>query len=364
MVQVIIFGAGKLGLQIKKDLESSKKYEICYFCDNNPKKWDMKLDNVYILPFTQVREMINSEKFNGILVIAARNGLEQIVDQVRNSKIGIKLYGYTQKYLVGKGTEILYEIDYSKPRLLYYEYHVTHHCNLKCKGCGHLSNLVDPEYGNLEKYLQDINRLKELFWGVNVIRLMGGEPLLNENLSQFIIETRKVFPDTDIRVVTNGLLIPVTRDIVFETMSKNAVGFDITQYVPTSQIKEKIEIKCLEKDVQYKFSPLITKFLRRKFIKGNRAANYQTCISPTCHFLMDGKISVCGIPILYEKFSDKIKHKFPITKEDVLDIYDDKLNGFVINDFLSRSIPVCEYCDCVNFEEYAWEGNYPYFMEW
>lgn len=363
MVQVVIFGAGKLGLQLKSELESSKKYEICYFCDNDPKKWDMIFDNVRVLSFAQVQEMINTKKFKGILVVAAHNGIEQIVDQIRNSKIEIKLYGCTQKYLLDKSADVLYELDYSKPRLFYYEYHVAHHCNLKCKGCGHFSNLAEAEYGNLEKYIRDIKRIKELFWGVKRIRLMGGEPLLNGDLPQFIIETRKIFPDANIRVVTNGLLIPVISDTVFKSMRENAVGFDITQYVPTSRIKEKIETKCQGEGVQYIMSPLKTKFLRQKFTKGNGEANYQACISRKCHFLMDGKMSVCGIPILHEKFSDKIKQEFPLHKEDVLNLHDNRLDGFAINDFLSRPVHACEYCNCVDSEEYDWEGNYPYFME-
>lgn len=365
MTEVIVFGAGKLGLYLKRDLENTKKYKVCFFCDNNPRKWDMSFDSVPVISFDKAVSMVTSKQFSGIVVVASRNGIEQIVDQIRESQIEIKVYGCSRKYLEGnKKEDLIYPIDYSKPRLCYFEYHVSHHCNLKCKGCGHYSNIADVEFGDIEKYIQDIKRLKELFWGVERIRLMGGEPLLNVNLPKFITETRNVFPDANIRVVTNGLLIPQISTTVFETMHNNAVGFDITQYMPTSQLKEKIEMRCWEMDVQYGMSPLVTQFFNNENIKGDsdRQENHEKCISKKCHFLLDGKISVCGLPILSNKFKDKLMHQKEIAEEDVVDIYDKELDGFSLNDFLSKSISMCRYCDNINLKRFDWEGNYPYLL--
>lgn len=85
-----------------------------------------------------------------------------------------------------------------------------------------------------------------IIWGVKRIRLMGGEPLLNPELPKFISITREVFPDSNIRVVTNGILIPYVDTAVLKTMNQYFVGFDITQYPPTKMIKEKIELRCIE----------------------------------------------------------------------------------------------------------------------
>lgn len=74
-----------------------------------------------------------------------------------------------------------FEISGKKPWLNGFEYHVVDHCNLNCKGCGHCANLFNaPSFGDIDVYERDLKRLSELFEGVGLIRLLGGEPLLKE----------------------------------------------------------------------------------------------------------------------------------------------------------------------------------------
>ena len=92
--------------------------------------------------------------------------------------------------------------------LSYLEYHVADHCNLNCKYCTHYSPLVqEPVFTDLEKFKLDLQLLKERIDDIGVIRILGGEPLLNPQLSEFITYTRRLYPKAVITVVTNGLLI-------------------------------------------------------------------------------------------------------------------------------------------------------------
>jgi len=68
---------------------------------------------------------------------------------------------------------------FRKPELRYVELHLTDHCNLNCKGCGHYCPLAPPQYADLQQYHSDMRRLRQLFRNVRTIRLMGGEPLLH-----------------------------------------------------------------------------------------------------------------------------------------------------------------------------------------
>jgi hypothetical protein len=235
---------------------------------------------------------------------------------------------------------------------------------LRCKGCGHFSNIAPEEYGNLENYKRDLKRLKELFWGVRRLRLMGGEPLLNKNVSEFISATREAFPDANIRVVTNGLLLPGLDRSVLEVMNKYYVGFDISQYPPTSRIKEKIELRCVEADVEYAMSPLVEKFFDHRNLKGNsdKAQSFEKCAGKGCHFLENGKIAVCGSPILQRKYGDLLNRDLQIADGDIIDLYDGNLDGFKINERFSSPIDFCRYCKA-EVEWFEWTGNYPYLKE-
>lgn len=357
MKDVIIFGAGKIGLNIKRKFSESKQYRVRYFCDNNVQKQGESLDGIPIISFEDVNKMSDV-----IIALAASNEmLEDIVEQVRRSGLACQLMGVSYYLLENEYfliEDALYKIAYEKPRLSYYEYHVTHHCNLKCKGCGHYSNICDTGYGDLIKYIEDINRLKELFWGVERVRLMGGEPLLNADLPEFIEVTRKAFPDADLRIVTNGLLIPSINEDVFRTMRENGASFDITQYLPTSKVKGKIEIRCLENDISYYLSPLVTQFFDSRNYEGDscKEEHFQKCISKGCHFLMDGKLSVCGFPLLYEKYKNDLNYKMEADGE-VIDIHSTQIDGFMINERLKNPIDMCRYCDNINLKWFAWEGH-------
>lgn len=361
---VIIFGAGAAGIRIKRDLERAGDYEVCFFCDNDVKKQNLEFDGVKIISFLQFWEQVNTHKFCGMLVITA-NKTEEIVDQIRAGKTGgLEIYGlsaaYQKKATAEKDdvSKMIYPIDYSKPQLSYIEYHVSNHCNLKCKGCGHYSNLADTEFGNLQQYIKDLRRLKELFWGIKKIRLMGGEPLLNRELPEFINQTREVFPGAEISIVTNGLLIPNVSKEVFYAMRMSSAFFEISQYFPTSQVKEKITLTCLENQVVFSFGSLIEKFffVINKQGKADRNESFAKCDSKTCHFLHEGKLAVCPFPVLYPKYKDRLSYKLECHDGDVIDLYDD-IDGFEINKKFSKAIDMCKYCDFDNLQWFKWEGN-------
>ena len=92
-------------------------------------------------------------------------------------------------------------------QLHYLETHLVDHCNLKCKGCGHFSSLSEKRYTDVDIFKRDLMRLSGLFDNISRIRLMGGEPLLHPDVLGFVKSSRLAFPNADIWVVTNGLLL-------------------------------------------------------------------------------------------------------------------------------------------------------------
>ncbi len=363
MNNIVIFGAASIGLKLKRDLEL-KGSHVSYFCDNNVKKCGCKLDGIDVISFDEIIPKYKNGDVESIIIAVKQP--DGIVEQIRESHIGIKTYGLTCEYIYEDKSDIqqlqdfVFPIDVNKPRLDYFEYHVSYHCNLKCKGCGYYSNIAPKEFGNFDNYKKDIHRLKELFWGVKTIRLMGGEPLLNPNLLDFCRVTRENFPDADIRVVTNGLLIPSINVEILAAMKESYIGFDITQYPPTSELKEKIELRCLENGVLYVMSTQVKQFFRVVYSEGDsdKKEQYEKCLSKRCHILDNGKISLCGIPILNKKYKDIIGTNAPVLEQDIVDIYDNSLDGFVLNDILSKPIESCKYCDIEHIEWFEWCGNY------
>lgn len=369
MENIIIWGAGLNGLRLKRDLyKCTEEIKVCFFCDNNVKKQGCKLDGIEIISYEQVLRMYK-EGWNGSIAISAIKPAD-IVEQIRRSNIKVKVYGAAHKWFLRERedcktiADLLYVIDTAKPQLSYFEYHVAWHCNLKCKGCVHFSNIAQEEFGSLERYKSDIRRLKELYWGVEMIRLMGGEPLLNRELPDFCIATRNIFPDSDIRVATNGLLIPNLDAEILKVLRENGIGFDITQYPPTSKLKEKIELKCIESDIDFIMTPYRDRFYDSSNLNGDSDGEleWKDCMSNGCYFLDNGHIAICALPILYEKFKNTLNREVEICDEDIIDIYDEELDGFSLNARLAKAAPVCRYCNTRNQKWFDWQGNYPYLL--
>ena len=112
------------------------------------------------------------------------------------------------------------------------EYHLVDSCNLNCAGCSHYSSLVDKStYRTLEEIINDLTLLKNKV-GDNLchLRLLGGEPLLHPQISECLNEIRKLFPKTNICLVTNGLLLKSMKQDFFDVCVESNIRIRITDY--------------------------------------------------------------------------------------------------------------------------------------
>tara|TARA_R110002167_G_scaffold361924_1_gene580669 strand:+ start:1004 stop:1843 length:840 start_codon:yes stop_codon:yes gene_type:complete len=93
-----------------------------------------------------------------------------------------------------------------KPLLPYVESMLVYPCNLKCDGCSTFSDLTVQGYVAADQGIAWLQQWAERFeiqaWGA-----MGGEPLMNPQMYDWIVAVRQLLPDAQIRFVTNGLLL-------------------------------------------------------------------------------------------------------------------------------------------------------------
>lgn len=86
------------------------------------------------------------------------------------------------------------------------DYHITDRCNRKCVSCGHFVPLVPKTVKNksMEQIETDLRALAR-FQGLSLhITLTGGECTLHPNLREILLLAIELFPDTEIRMVSNG----------------------------------------------------------------------------------------------------------------------------------------------------------------
>ena len=124
------------------------------------------------------------------------------------------------------------------------------------------------------------------------------------------------------------------------------IEFDITQYRPTNKVINDIIEKLDKYNVKYHLSNVVEVFFDRNNYKGDSDKNdsFKNCTSRGCHFLSNGKISVCPRPFTFNRVATEYNISKEILASDIVDIYDSGINGeYIINKF-KKPANTCKYC--------------------
>lgn len=115
-------------------------------------------------------------------------------------------------------------------KLEFIEFHIVDSCNLNCKGCTSFSN-ISKKANFIDARLLGI-RLQELTktFTIEIIRLLGGEPLLHPDINNVLKTVRQCLGYSHIELFTNGILLNKMPQDFFETCYKNNIKIVISQY--------------------------------------------------------------------------------------------------------------------------------------
>ena len=109
----------------------------------------------------------------------------------------------------------------------YIETHLVDHCNLKCKGCSHFSGLAPEQFISVDSFYNQMERLSQIT-NIRTLRLMGGEPLLHPKMVDFFVVARSFFPDSEIVLVSNGILLNTLSDEQIHLLNENNIALCIS----------------------------------------------------------------------------------------------------------------------------------------
>lgn len=245
-----------------------------------------------------------------------------------------------------------------KPVLKYVESELTNICNLNCKGCRSFCNIVTEEKKyDLDEFTRDYKRMAELFSNIQKIRLLGGEPLLNSQLTQYVKAAREIFPKSDIRIVTNGLLLLKLDDEKMRSLKENDCKIDISNYPITRKNMPKIKARLKEFDLRYDLSFPMDYFFRNILVNpsDDPAPAFNNCIFTHCHMLSQGRLSPCSYAHTIGRLNKAYGLNYP--ENDYVDIYSD-ITGEQIIQLLETPHEFCKYCG-KGMIPFKWKGHYP-----
>lgn len=253
-----------------------------------------------------------------------------------------------------------------RPTLSFLETHLVDHCNLNCRGCSHFSPASAPRYADPSRMERDFERLAQLFGRVDVLRLMGGEPLLHPDVEHFLIAARSRLADSEISLGTNGLLLAAQPPSFWRTLARERIDVRVTRY-PVAPDTRHIRALCESFGVRWWMTPLVEQFLMVPVVpSGDRDA---TEMRRRCRrrgyypFLHEGAVYPCAkvamAPILEARFGVAL----PRTDADRI-VLDDASSGFDVLRFLSEAVPWCRHCGYDEACYREWSRGRPSGRDW
>jgi organic radical activating enzyme len=256
----------------------------------------------------------------------------------------------------------------STPRkLLRFEVHLSDHCNLNCVSCDHFSPLAEKKFLDVSVFERDCKRLSELTKGhIDLIDLLGGEPLLHPELITIMSIARKYFTGR-INIVTNGILLLKQEELFWECCNKNNISIIISCY-PIKLDLEKIQEKAKHHNINVILRGNMESHEWYKFPldldgKQNIKKNFYSCRSANmCIYLEDGKLSTCGKPLLIKHFNSYFSLDIKTTTEDYIDIYKENNIKNILRS-LCKPIPFCRYCN-LKHSLVSWSVSQKNISEW
>lgn len=248
----------------------------------------------------------------------------------------------------------------SKARLkrrtsMYLETVIVDHCNLKCVGCSSFGCIARESYVSVPVFKKNMERLSELSGRrIEMLSILGGEPLLHPLIVDFMRIARKCFPidvndaPNAINIITNGILLPSMSEEFYRVCGEENISISITKY-PISIDMTTIQEKCNAHYVKlgYWNGDVIKNMWKRPFdLEGKQDADksFRLCISANrCATFKNGKIFPCPTCAHIEHFNNKFGTALEVTERDYVDVYKAKSIDDVY-DFLCHSVPFCRYC--------------------
>ncbi len=191
---------------------------------------------------------------------------------------------------------------------------------------------------------------------------MGGEPLLNPQINEYVKASRKYFPNISIDLVTNATLLDEMDESFWKTLNENDVSI-----VPSIYPIEINWASILKKAKKYNVIIYgshdcnygerltldnINKYRKNTFYKmklninGDNVDKTKCSKKFGCNSMYDGKFYPCSKIAYIRHFNKKFNTNFVVTENDYLDLYKiksvDEIKSFIN---IMKQFPFCKYCN-------------------
>lgn len=338
--------------RILYDLLHRNGYNIVCIIEDNNCKWDLRYKETPIVSSGKGAVMFEAGSIEKFIVPSLDEQLNYRAEKMI-SAYGIDLDNLlyapieTLKGKLSDGEKIAKICLYpERTELDTMEIHVAEHCNLNCKNCSMFCGLVETcDFPCYQEFEEGIKQLKNFFPHIKKFRIIGGEPLLNPELDKYICLIRNVYPYTDIRLISNGILVTKMSDQLIQTIIDNDVTFIVTQYISLKHSIDEINRFLSKTGIRYIVTEAVLEFQKIYNALGDSDIdeNFYRCHwKGSCATMYGTKIATCYVPFVIHYFSDKFN--LAIEETGKIDLMEEGLTAQEIIKRMHTPFDMCRYC--------------------
>jgi organic radical activating enzyme len=256
-------------------------------------------------------------------------------------------------------------------------FYITNVCNLTCSECGSFNNYKIKGHYNWSDSADAIKRYSEEIV-LNTIDILGGEPLLHPGLKDWCRGIRELWPDANIRLLTNGTRIATTSGL-YQILQEYNIILAVSLHHNTESILNNVteflhgpvttELRGMAGDDSFKVFRLLTdqnnvqvmlakhhkfikysNFVNNQFYNSDPVKAHSVCKAADCFEIRDGKYYKCNlIPALLE-INQQLDLNLDPDAIDLIKQYEpmqadwsyERKKEFIAN--LNQPMPQCRIC--------------------
>ena len=334
------------------DLLHRNGYNIVCIIEDNNCKWDLRYKEAPIVSSGKGAVMFEAGSIEKFIVPSLDEQLNYRAEKMI-SAYGIDLDNLlyapieTLKGELSDGEKIAKICLYTeRTELETMEIHAAEHCNLNCKNCSMFCGLLETcDFPCYQEFEEGIKQLKNFFPHIKKFRIIGGEPLLNPELDKYIRLIRNVYPYTDIRLISNGILVTKMSDQLIQTIIDNDVTFIVTQYISLKHSIDEINRFLSKTGIRYIVTEAVLEFQKIYNALGDSDIdeNFYRCHwKGSCATMYGTKIATCYVPFVIHYLSDKFN--LAIEETGKIDLMEEGLTAQEIIKRMHTPFDMCRYC--------------------
>lgn len=263
----------------------------------------------------------------------------------------VKELQYSYKYqwclndenlVIGKDTKKIHGV----------EIYLVDYCDLNCAYCANFSTLYNKSKTprSVEHIINELSNLTKYRDDIQLIKLLGGEPLLHPKLGAILSIVRKMFPNNEIQIITNGTLykrLPeLQKDIInnnimitlslYPVENSNEIVSSFKQFIPSNLLY----INSFPTDIGFQYKHLM------KETHDEYDKIYHCIYRNSCTRLDGNKLYLCEYAANLNNLKDFYKDRsINLTNDDAFIELTDDVSADDIAYFCYNAVPdLCHHC--------------------